>query len=169
MKIYITVFRSVRIITKSASLLGHVCPFLSLSIPPYACIIPDTAERIYVKFSIGDFRENLSEDFHICLKSAKMLDIVHEELIMFYCCRRHKFSVKAFLSGTYYCLLLMVAHIWTVTIGSSTAFPLPQWLPQGVAMLHFTYLTLSQCVLISYSLISYLGQKMKAERLMTDY
>ena len=59
-----------------------------------ACISADRTERIFPKFDIGEFHENLSKISEIGSSRTKPSGTLHEDINTFHCCRailyRHK-------------------------------------------------------------------------------
>jgi len=61
-----------------------------------------------------------------CLNAAS--GSLHEDLSMFYCCGRHKFSIKALLCNTQYSCMVDSDMQLNNTHRSIVMFPLQQWL-----------------------------------------
>ena len=71
-----------------------------------ACIRAAVTGWIFMKFDIGDLHENLYwEILNLFKNRAQILGILHEELSIFYCCRRHKFAINTFLCSTQFCYI----------------------------------------------------------------
>jgi hypothetical protein len=83
-------FGRVRTLARSGSYLCHVRPSARISAAPTG--------RISAKFDTVDFYENLSIKSKFDYKLIKTSATLRVGLIMFYCCRRHKVAVKAFLT-----------------------------------------------------------------------
>jgi len=79
----------------------------------------------------ADLYENLSKNFKFVYNRTKVSDILHEDVNTFYCCRLHKFAIKAFLCNahnicsddsdsqlnsarrTHYCVFIATVLMWT--------------------------------------------------------
>jgi hypothetical protein len=71
---------------------------LRLSFHPSACISTAPTEKIFMKFDLGDFEENMSQKFKFVSNQSKISGTLQEDLSTLYYCRRQKISIKALSS-----------------------------------------------------------------------
>jgi hypothetical protein len=74
----------------------------SLSVDPSACIIAAPAWQVSMKYDTENYFQNLSKSSTFRPNQIKISDTLHDALTAFYCCRRHKFSIKSLLYNTQY-------------------------------------------------------------------
>jgi hypothetical protein len=75
--------------------------FPSVRVSP--CIGADSTGRISVKFDNGDVYQKMARKYRFGKNRTKILDRLHEDLSAFYCCRRHKYAIRALLCNTQCC------------------------------------------------------------------
>jgi hypothetical protein len=79
-------------------------------------------------FYIGDFHGNLPRGSKNVSNHSNIWETLYEDLIRFYCCRRHEFAIKSIIVATLNIVILLTVVTSTIHRERTVLFPLQQWL-----------------------------------------